>query len=113
LIIIITYIFFYTLAEGILISVRSLQRSEGDVSEPIKYIYSLIKNIYTLWCRKRFLLPVTYFPTNLVYPFTLRVTGIINAENSSNPMGQTFNRNTNMIVMSLVKLSMIHTIYKS
>jgi len=29
--------------------------------------------------RKRFLLPVTYFPTqypNLVYPFTLRVTGI-------------------------------------
>jgi len=35
-----------------------------------------IKNIYTLWGRKRFLLPVTYFPTNLVYPFTLRVTGI-------------------------------------
>jgi len=32
----------------------------------------LIKNIYTL----RFLLPVAYFPTNLVYPFTLRVTGI-------------------------------------
>jgi len=38
----------------------------------------LIKNIYTLWGRKRFLLPVTYFPTNLVYPFTLRVTGIVN-----------------------------------
>jgi len=37
----------------------------------------LIKNTYTLWGRKRFLLPVTYFPTNLVYPFTLRVTGII------------------------------------
>jgi len=37
----------------------------------------LIKNIYTLWGRKRFLLPVTYFPTNLVYPFTLRVTGTI------------------------------------
>jgi len=37
----------------------------------------LIKNIYTLWGRKRFLLPVTYFPTNLVYPFTLQVTGII------------------------------------
>jgi len=36
----------------------------------------LIKNMYTLWGRKRFLLPVTYFPTNLVYPFTLRVTGI-------------------------------------
>jgi len=28
----------------------------------------LIKNIYTLWGRKRFLLPVTYFPTNLVTP---------------------------------------------
>jgi len=36
----------------------------------------LIKNIYTLWGRNRFLLPVTYFPTNLVYSFTLRVTGI-------------------------------------
>jgi len=36
----------------------------------------LIKNIYTLWGRKRFLPPVTYFSTNLVYPFTLRVTGI-------------------------------------
>jgi len=37
----------------------------------------LIKNIYTLWCRKCFLLPVTYFLTIRVYPFTLRVTGII------------------------------------
>jgi len=36
----------------------------------------LIKNIYTLWGRNRFLLPVTYFPTNLVYPFTVRVTVI-------------------------------------
>jgi len=36
----------------------------------------LIKNVYTLWGRKRFLLPVTYFPANLVHPFTLRVTGI-------------------------------------
>jgi len=33
-------------------------------------------NIYTLWGRKRFLRPVTYFSTNLVYPFTLRVTRI-------------------------------------
>jgi len=30
----------------------------------------LIKNIYTLLGRKRFLLPVTYFSTILVYPFT-------------------------------------------
>jgi len=32
----------------------------------------LIKNMYFMG-RKRFLLPVTYFPTKLVYPFTLRV----------------------------------------
>jgi len=38
----------------------------------------LIKNIYTLWGRKRFLLRVTHFPTNLVCPFTLRVTDIKN-----------------------------------
>jgi len=37
----------------------------------------LMKNIYTLWGRKRILLPVTYFPTILVYPFTPRVTGIV------------------------------------
>jgi len=36
----------------------------------------LIKNIYTLWGWKSFLLPVTYFPTSLVFPFTLRITGI-------------------------------------
>jgi len=36
----------------------------------------LLKKIYTLWGRNRFLLPVTYFTTNLVYPLTLRVTGI-------------------------------------
>jgi len=33
-------IHFYTLADGIMISVRTLQRSEGDVSDPMKYIYS-------------------------------------------------------------------------
>jgi len=38
----------------------------------------LIKNIHSLWGRKRFHLPVTYFPTNLVYPFTLRLTGYNN-----------------------------------
>jgi len=31
---------FYTFAEGIMLLVRSLQRSEGDVCDPIKYIYS-------------------------------------------------------------------------
>jgi len=29
----------FALAEGIMILVRSLQRSKGDVSDPIKYIY--------------------------------------------------------------------------
>jgi len=46
----------------------------------------LIKNIYTLWGRKCFLLPVTYFPTNLVYPFTLRVTGITTLHKKNNTM---------------------------
>jgi len=36
----------------------------------------LINNLYTLWGRKRCLLPVTYFPTTLLYHFTLRETGI-------------------------------------
>jgi len=35
----------------------------------------------TLWGRKRFLLPVTYFSTNLVYRFNLRVTGITMYQN--------------------------------
>jgi len=64
-----------------------------------EYRYSLgsealpsIKNMYTLLvgnasfclmsetlpstCRKRFLLPVTYFPTNIIYHITLQVMGI-------------------------------------
>jgi len=41
----------------------------------------LIKNIYTLWGRKRFLLHVTYFPTNLVYPFTLKGTSELSLSN--------------------------------
>jgi len=40
------------------------------------WLLILIKNIYTLWGRKRFILPVTYILTNLIYPFILRVTGI-------------------------------------
>jgi len=35
--------FYYTLAEGIMISARSLQRSEGDVSDPIKYMSEMYK----------------------------------------------------------------------
>jgi len=33
-------------------------------------------DLYTLYSRKRFLLPVTYFSTNVVYPFTLEIMGI-------------------------------------
>jgi len=58
-------------------------QARHDRSRPIQtdmarstQLVILIKNIYTLWGRKPFLLPVTYFPTSLVYPFTLRVTGI-------------------------------------
>jgi len=36
-----------------------------------------INNIYSLWGRKLFLLAVTYLPTNLIYPFAVRVTGIM------------------------------------
>jgi len=38
-------------------------------------ILLVIKIIYTLKGGKRFLLPLTYFLKNLVYPFTLQVTG--------------------------------------
>jgi len=31
---------------------------------------------FTLWGQKCFLLPVTHFPTNLLYHFTLRLTGV-------------------------------------
>jgi len=35
-------------------------------------VFILIKNIYTVYSGKRFFPPVTYFSTNLVYPFTLQ-----------------------------------------
>jgi len=49
-------------------------RTDGqtDMARSIRLVVQ-IKYIYTLWGRKLFLLPVTYFMTNLVYPFTLRV----------------------------------------
>jgi len=54
------------------------QRSYGqtDMARSTQLVI-LNKNLYTLWGRKRFRLPVTYFLTNLVYPFTQRVAGII------------------------------------
>jgi len=50
-------------------------RTDGhtDMSRSTRLVI-LIKNKYTLWGWKAFY--VTYFPTNLVYPFTPRVTGI-------------------------------------
>jgi len=48
---------------------------QADMARSTRLVI-LIKNVYTLWGLKRFLLPATYFPSNLVYPFTLRVTGI-------------------------------------
>jgi len=59
------------------------RRTDGqtDMARSTRLVI-LIKNIYTVWGRKRFLLPVTYFPTNLVYPFTLRVTGIKTYKNN-------------------------------
>jgi len=56
--------------------ISALIRTDGqmDMARSTRLVI-LIKNIYTSWDRKRILLPVTYFPTNLVYPFTLGVTG--------------------------------------
>jgi len=56
-----------------------------DLDAAFQYVYSTLcgfvceyVTIYIyLYSRKRFLLPVTYFSTNVVYPFTLRVTDII------------------------------------
>jgi len=57
---------------ALIVSEISAFTGETDMVRSTRIVI-LIKNIYTLWGRKRFLLPV---PTNLVYPFTLRVTGI-------------------------------------
>jgi len=63
-----------------------LKNTEGSKNTEAIICFQPIFFIYTLWGRKCFLppvphfrtnpLPVTYFPTNLVYPFSLRVTGI-------------------------------------
>jgi len=59
------------------LSVHLDGQTEGQTDMAISTrLVVLIKNIYNLWGRKGFILPFTYFPTNLVYPFTLRVTGI-------------------------------------
>jgi len=45
-----------------------------------------------------FLVPLTYFPTNLVYPFTLRVTGIMTSENN---MSENENTTEDEIIVEL------------
>jgi len=47
---------------------------QADISRSTRLSIQ-INNIYILYGRKRFLLLVAYFSTNLVYPFTLRLTG--------------------------------------
>jgi len=59
---------------------RSTSASDPDQEYIYFMLVILIKNKYTLCGRKRFLLPVTYFSTNLEYPSTLRVPGIVNAK---------------------------------
>jgi len=54
--------YFYTLAEGIMISVRSLQRSEGSVSDPINKIY-----IFLICMTRRVDLAISVCPS--VRPF--------------------------------------------
>jgi len=70
--------------------IRRSRRSYGRRTDGHDYINSaikLIKNIYTSYSRKRFLLPVAYFSTNLVYPFTQRVTGIKSTDKSIKEIG--------------------------
>jgi len=55
-----------------------MTNGQTDISRSTRLLI-LIKNTYTLYGRKRIVLPVTYFSTNPVYPFTLRVRGIMSA----------------------------------
>jgi len=47
-------------------SLNILAPTVSEISAFIRTDGQTVKNIYTLWGLKRFLLPVTYFPTNLV-----------------------------------------------
>jgi len=79
--------------------IKAFMRTDGQEDMAISTrLVILTKNIYTSWVRKRFLLPVTYFPTNLVHPFTLRLT-VINRVMTS----------LRFFVMKVGSLPMIHT----
>jgi len=60
----------------IVFEISAFIRTDGqtDMARSTRLVI-LTKNIYTLWGRRRFLLPS--FPRNRVYRFTLRVTGKI------------------------------------
>jgi len=64
----------------------------------------LIKNMYTLWGRKRFLLPVTYFPSNGKGVFLKMVmsSAEYRLENNSSP---TFKRNRDSVLGSVLDLT--------
>jgi len=63
------------------------------------------KNIYAFYNGKRFLLSVTYFSTNIVYPFTRRVQkGYKNVKMYREKVEP---ENLNLIKMCLVKTRML------
>jgi len=45
--------------------ILAIIRTDGHADMARSTRLVIIKNIYSLWGRKRFLLPVTYFPTDL------------------------------------------------
>jgi len=55
-------------------SSRDLGYGQTDMASSTRLVI-LMKNIYTLWSRKRFLLPVTYISPITIYSFSLRVRG--------------------------------------
>jgi len=63
------------ICKSYLTSLSRMSYRQTDMTRSTRLLI-LIKNICTVLGQKRFLLPVKYFITNLVYSFTLRVMGI-------------------------------------
>jgi len=82
-----------TIVALIVSEISAFIRTDGqtDMARSTRLVI-LIGNIYTLWGRKRFLLPVIYFPTNLVYPFTIRVKIALSSLCSIRKLQTSFNR---------------------
>jgi len=60
-----------SIAASIVSEITDAGQIDSDSDPDEEYTYFTL-----LWGRKRFPLPLTYFPTNPVYPFSLPVTGI-------------------------------------